>query len=105
MFIKQLNYHVAKSARQVSLGTVLTVPFVVQIVATEGIVQLMGGDMTVNSTVGKDTTFKLDIQASTAALEPLGFELKEASNRDDRDRHLVSCRTSRENQLAQSRTS
>jgi CheY-like chemotaxis protein len=66
MFIKQLNYQVAKSARQVSLGTVLTVPFVVQIVATEGIVQLMGGDMTVNSTVGKDTTFKLDIQASTA---------------------------------------
>ena len=78
MLIKQLNYQVAKSARKVSLRTVLTVPFVLQIVATVGMVEYLSfknGQQAVNqlaeglmSEVSERVKDRLDVYLSVPKL-------------------------------------
>ncbi|GET39797.1 hybrid sensor histidine kinase/response regulator [Microseira wollei] len=78
MLIKQLNYQVAKSARKVSLRTVLTVPFVLQIVATVGMVGYLSfknGQQAVNqlaeglmSEVSERVKDRLDVYLSVPKL-------------------------------------
>ncbi len=78
MFIKKLHHQVAKSARKVSLGTVLTVPFVLQIVATVGMVGYLSfknGQQAVNqlaeglmSEVSQRVKDRLDVYLSVPKL-------------------------------------
>jgi signal transduction histidine kinase/CheY-like chemotaxis protein len=78
MFIKQLNYQIAKSARKVSLRTVLTVPFVLQIIATVGLVGYLSfknGQQAVNqlaealmSEVSERVKDRLDVYLSVPKL-------------------------------------
>jgi signal transduction histidine kinase/DNA-binding NarL/FixJ family response regulator len=78
MLIKQFNDRVAKSARKVSLKTVLTVPFVLQIVSTVGLVGYLSfknGQQAVNelaeglmSEVSQRVEERLDVYLSSPKL-------------------------------------
>jgi signal transduction histidine kinase/CheY-like chemotaxis protein len=102
MFIKQLNYQIAKSARKVSLRTVLTVPFVLQIVATVemvGYLSYKNGQQAVNqlaeelmSEVSERVKDRLDVylsvpklsnQLNANALDTGALDIKNVAKREE----------------------
>ncbi len=102
MFIKQLNYQITKSVRKVSLRTILTVPFVLQIVATVGMVGYLSfrnGQQAVNqlaeglmSEVSQRVKDRLDVylsvpklsnQLNANALDTGALDIKNVSKREE----------------------
>ncbi|MGL5064876.1 MAG: cache domain-containing protein, partial [Microcoleus sp.] len=102
MLIKQLNYQITKSIRKVSLRTILTVPFVLQIVVTVGMVGYLSyrnGQQAVNqlaeglmSEVSQRVKERLDVylsvpklsnQLNANALDTGALDIKNVAKREE----------------------